>query len=749
MPARGSDPAAILRAVQGIADGSGRTVVIAGPEASGKSGLLESLLDRLQSAGTTVRRLRATYAERNAAFAAVRPLASDPEEVSDGADGAAPSTNGDSAFVPPEPTSSRRGRGDRQRGRVLGVAYSARSRGIERLDESEYWGQLCRQFSEKAGSKVAIGLEDATYADDASRAFLLYLSSRTRLRPFVLALVLDSSEPSFSAWEEQLVGRPEVDWVRTRESRIDPREANRVSRAIDELRPATRRVLHLTALMGGSVSEVQLARVSRLTFQELADALLPASEGHLVRVDGGRVTIPHPAWINFLPELLGADELRRMHREIADALEAMHPEPSLALRRELAEHQYAAERGPVALRFLLESAELAERLYAFDDVDSLLTKALACVPSLPVADRPSIEAELELFRARSLLFAGRPSDAERSLAEGLDLGLQGRLASGQLEEWLEPMIPALQAVGPRPGLVTALVESVERLRDEGVGAVEALLEVVIAEAELLRGRPEKGWTESHRAGHLARRRPTAPVQALALLAVGLTRASGSVEDRELADRFLRSAGLSFTTLRRPELEQMAVEYRARLLRSQGRADAALSLHLRAIPQLQRNRMPSIELNHELGVAEILLDRGLDPRGLRALRRAHELVDLLHLNPPAPAVPRLWLLEGRKGALSDELGWAREYWTAVVDRSGPPVMESLRAEAGLRLAVLDLLHGHASEASGYFQRATEEGSGISGVAPWDEWRAAIRSLGPKAQSGGGPLDAIIGARNSAS
>jgi AAA ATPase domain len=733
-------PAAMLRALQGIADGSGRTIVISGPEASGKSALLEAFIDRLGVAGVTVRSLQATYSERTSPYAAVRSLGS-AAPADDASDEEGP-PGGPFAYLPPDAAPSRRGRGERQRGRVLGVAYAARSRGVERLDEEEYWSGVCAGLVAGEPARLAITVEDGIYADDASRAFLLYLSARTRLRPVVLAIVLDSSDPGFAVWEEQLLGRPEVDWVRTTGSRIDPREANRVKRAVDALRPATRRVLFLTALLGGSVSEVQLARVSRLTFQELADALLPASEGHLVRVEGGRVLIPHPAWIGFLPELMPPDEVRRMHREVADALEAMHPDPTLTLRRQLADHQYAAEPGPVALRYLLECAELSEQLFAFDTVDDLLQRALRCVPSLPVPDRTAAEAELRLFRARCLLLAGRAGEGERELTEGVELALQGRVEPVRVEEWLEPMIPSLQAVGPRPSLLTTAVEIVERLHDRGMGPAEAMLELILAEAELTRGRPEKGRHESHRAGYLARRQPTGPLAALALLAVGHSRSLGPPQDRELAERFLRSAGLSFTSLRRPELEQMAVEYRSRLLEAEGKREEALAIHARAIPILARLRLPSLEAHHQLGVAEAMFDEPSDARGLRALKRAHELVDLIHLTPPAPDLLRVWLLEGRRAGYADDPTMAREYWAAIADRVGPPVLERRRSEAVLRLAALELLHGRTDLARRrYEDRAVADLFGGE-VPEWTDWSRRLRQLGPGAYSGAARLALLL-------
>lgn len=737
-------PGGLLRALQAVQDGSGRTLVIAGPEASGKSDLLEVLVARLESAGVRVQPLSASYRERNTPYAAVAPLAEGPPPTDEVAEGIPASAEESSvlAYLPPSPGSSRRSRGERQRGSVMGVPYAVRARGVARLDAREYWELLCSSFARTKGYRVAVTLEDGAFADDESRDVLLYLSHRARLRPFLLVLVLDSSLPAFSSWEERLSGRPDVDWVRTLSSRLDPREAARVKRAVDDLRPPTRRLLLHTALLGGSVSEVQLARIARCTFQELAEALLPAAEARLVRVDAGKVVIPHPAWIRHLPELLPPSEVRRMHGEIAEALEAMHPEPSLALRRQLAEHQFASDPGPVALRYLLECAELAVRLNAFDDVDDLLAKSLACVGSLPQADRAAAEAELRLFRARVLFLSGRAGEAERQLDAGLGVSMTGGVPSSRLDEWVEPLLPALQAVGPRPSLLTSLGELVDRLGAGGSATTAAMLQVVLTEAELLRGRSDKSRTESQRTGKMAWTHPDAPLEAVALLAVGLAQSDGSAAERSTADRFLQSAAIAFTHLRRPELEQMAVEYRARLLHREGAHEAVLALHMRAIPVLQRLGLPSLEASHELGVAELLFDRAPEARGTRALRRARELVEMLRLTPPSAALLRLWLLEGRQAAYADDVEGARERWSAVADRQGPPVLGRLRSEALVRLSALELLHGRSEEAQTRFDRPEVADLFPAGKPAWSAWSSVVRQLGPAAASGAAALRGLV-------
>src|SRR5258708_6713602 len=143
-----------------------------------------------------------------------------------------------------------------------------------------------------AGSKgLVVAVDDATFADDDSRDALAYLAERAPLAPILIVLVLDSSNPAQGEWERKLDPIPAVEWVRTRASRIDPREAVRVRRLVEGLSEASRRVVVLLALLDGTASEVRLARVARLTFPELADALLPAAEARLVRVEPGKVTL--------------------------------------------------------------------------------------------------------------------------------------------------------------------------------------------------------------------------------------------------------------------------------------------------------------------------------------------------------------------------------------------------------------------------------------------------------------------------
>ncbi|HEY6237910.1 MAG TPA: AAA family ATPase, partial [Thermoplasmata archaeon] len=351
-------PSAAARAVASLPNGSGRTLVIAGPPTSGKSALLAQVRGLLKGSGVEVVELRGAHRDREAAFALVAPLDADSL--------AAPMAEPDdeaSADAPPVPMAalgsfgeesgrSRRARGERQRATIMGHSYAVRTRGVREMDAADYWRRFCEESRRPGAPGRAILIDDGGFADAESRDYLLYLIERARYRPLLLVLVLDSSDPSYGAWEEKLIARGDVDWIRFSEPLEDPREASRFRKGWEQLPDPTRRILGFLALLQGTATEVTLSRVSRMPFGPLADALVPAIENNLVRVDEGKVTLRHAGWARTIPELLRPRDVREFHREIADALEAMHREPTPERRRELAEHYFHWEAGPTALRYL-------------------------------------------------------------------------------------------------------------------------------------------------------------------------------------------------------------------------------------------------------------------------------------------------------------------------------------------------------------------------------------------------------------
>ncbi|HTT25742.1 MAG TPA: hypothetical protein VMH90_02105, partial [Thermoplasmata archaeon] len=349
----------VVRLMDGLVAGSGRTVVVAGPALSGKSDLLQRIRVQAVKIGARVHTVRGEHRFRDLAYFTMETFdqpAGDSSAASPGA-AEAPEENLPTgiAFVPISPSegmpTSRR-RGDRGRGPQIHFA-TPRPRGPARVDPEEFWRRLVEEVRSPPHGPVLLVIEEGAFVDAESREVLLYLSERARLRPIGIVLSLDTSLPSFGIWEERLLGHGDVDWIRLLRPRPDPRDERRTREEFDRLPEPCRRVLGLAALLGGPVSEVTLSRVTRLNFNQLGDALLPAVEAGLVKIDQGKVHFAHAAFAEQVPERIPAPERAEMHREIAEALAALNPEPSLERRLDLAHHYFEWYKGPNALRYLL------------------------------------------------------------------------------------------------------------------------------------------------------------------------------------------------------------------------------------------------------------------------------------------------------------------------------------------------------------------------------------------------------------
>ncbi|MGA8709617.1 MAG: hypothetical protein WB786_00065 [Thermoplasmata archaeon] len=746
-----SIPSPVLRAAQGLAENSGQTLAIAGPPMSGKSAVLEQLRTNLKAQGTRVVELRGSYRGRSIPYGGLDGLR--PESVAPGAgapfpESEAPTVDGaaDSdlpmgvgpviPYIPDRLPRGRRSRGERPRTSFLG--QPVRGRSANEGDPDAYWREILPEFRGENRHGVAILVEDASLFDTESREFLVALSRRARLRPLLIAVTLDTTVPGFVAWEEAFLGRGDVDWIRFTTSAPDPREAHRLKSIWDDLPSVTQRVAGYVALLGGTTGEVVLSRVARLNFPQLAEALLPATGVGLVKVQEGKVTIPHAAWTPLTIDLLPETQRKEMHLEIANALSALSPEPNLARRIDVARHYLSWYPGPMALRHLLEAAELALEFSSFDTAEELLNDALGCLGSLPPAERDPLEPELRLLRAEALFAAGRVAEAEVEFREGVEGALRGKVSPGALAEWVEPLIISMRVVGPRPSLSTMLMELAERCHDAEMVELEVLFEAIIAEFHYERNLPDKARAESHRAARLARQLPDGHLQAVALLAVGLSRIEGSPEEQELAGKFLRAARTLLGRARRWELDYLAEDLEARLLERQGEVVRAKELREQSLPGVQRAKIPAIELYHHLGIAEILLNRGTTKGVDPALTRARSIVETQHLIPPSPGLLRLWMLEGRQLALNDSLDAARDRWEAIAEGPSSSSIPRLRVEAVVRLALLAFTVRRSDDAAELLRQLNETELRSALPPEWEPWIGEIEARAPQSDHGGSPL-----------
>jgi tetratricopeptide (TPR) repeat protein len=293
-------------------------------------------------------------------------------------------------------------------------------------------------------------------------------------------------------------------------------------------------------------------------------------------------------------------------------------------------------------------------------------------------------------------------------------------------------------VGPRPSLAQTLAELADRAHDARWIEIEALFQSLLAEYYAERGQLEAARAESRRAAGLAQSLPPGHLQATALLAVGLARIEGTSEEQELAGKFLATSRVLLGRARRWELDHMAGDVEARLLDARGEWQKALQQREQALSSLQRQKVYTVELYHELAIASSLLDhrngKGVEP----VLARAAMLVETLHLLPPSPCLLRLWLLEGRYRALNGELGAARDRWESLADAPGSAGLPRLRAEAIYRLALLEFASDRADIATGYVERLLTPDLMQYLPPSWQPDIGALAALAPNSVHGSAPL-----------
>ncbi|HTT46144.1 MAG TPA: ATP-binding protein [Thermoplasmata archaeon] len=747
MPATSSP---VLRAIQGLAENSGRTLVIAGPPASGKTAVLEELKELLKSQGARIVELQGSYRGRSVPYGGLTGLRPEPATAALGAvassdPGVAVDENGDEslplAVGPVVPYYSERlPRSRRSRGgaRSTFLGQPVRGRPANEGNPGAYWREILPEFRGEGRHSVAILIEDAALFDTESRDFIVTLSQRARFRPLLIAITLDTSVPGYMPWEQAFSGRGDIDWVRFSTSAPDPREAHRLKAIWDDLPAVTQRVAGYVALLGGTSGEVVLSRVARLNFPQLAEAVLPATGVGLLKVQDGKVTIPHLAWISLCVDQLVEAQRKEMHLDIANALVALSHEPNFARRVEVARHYLSWYPGPMALRYLLEAAELGLEFFAYDTAEELLAESIGCLGTLPPTERDPLEPELRFLHAEALFCSGRVVEAETEMREGVDRAVQAGLSGGTIAEWLEPLILAMRVVGPRPSLSTTLVELAERCHEADLVEVEVLLEAMIAEFHYERNLRDEAREETHRAARLARKLPDGHLQAVALLAVGMSRVEGTPEEQELAAKFLRAARTLLGRARRWELDYLAEDVESRLFEARGDSNRAKELRERSLPGVQRAKLLTIELYHQLGIAEILLDRGTAKGVDAALARARSISETLHLIPPSPGLLRLWLLEGRYHAINDAFDEARDRWEALIDEPPGDSIPRLRAEATVRLALMAYAQQRSEDALELVQRLNDPAVLSALPAGYEKWIDDLERRAPHSDHGGSAL-----------
>jgi hypothetical protein len=587
-----------------------------------------------------------------------------------------------------------------------GAGPRAGSGGFESM--TAVWTALTERFRTGEAFALALLVEEATLLDPASRTLLLKLSRLARRRPFLLVLELDSSLPSFSQWEEELLGRPDVDWIRLSHPHADARETERLQEIMSSLPAATARLVGFVALLDGATSEVVLARVARQRTSEIDELLTPALSANLLKLAEGRISVAHEAWVDHLIESIPAETRREMHRIVAEGLEALSPEPNLERRFQIADHFFRAEAGPLALRHLVGAAHLAERVLAFDLAESAVAKAIQCIPSAPDLVLEELGIELRLERAKLLAFAGRPTEAEWMIQEAIDATGRHPPAESRLEELLLTLVQVVNTIGPRPSLRQVLTDAADRFQRLKLSGPEAIVHTLLAYLELQAARVTEAESEINKAHPLALLSgdELAGIAGLLFDAMiqlwNVERAPPAVQGTlETLRQQLRGSHLT-------ELELLATVVEARWTELQDGRAAGLKVTERGLTVAERTGTLWLELHLQNQHVALLLG-GTAPETARVpLQRSEYLAETLHLIPPSPALFRVWGFEARLAQRQGRVEEAREGWLDVLAYSGYSQLPRTRAQALIRLAALNLEMRAPQRAQKRIDQLREEG-----------------------------------------
>ncbi|MCI4353721.1 MAG: ATP-binding protein [Thermoplasmata archaeon] len=684
-------PPAFLRAYAGLEVHSGRTIALAGPPTSGKSARIAELRVELEKRNVIVLTTEGSYRDREVDYGALAPLWPQFSEKLGQSPGLAPLQIplGIADVFGADGLPSM---GGRRRTRVGGRSPFAPgprtgSGGFESL--TAVWTGLSERFRAGSAIDLALLIEDATLLDPASRTLLLELSRLARRRPFLLVLELDSSLPSFSQWEEELLGRPDVDWIRLRHPHADVRETDRLQEILASLPDPTRRLVGFVALLDGSTSEVVLARIARRRTSELSELLGPALAANLLKVGEGRISVAHESWVDHLIESLPEETRREMHRIVAEGLEALSPEPDLQRRFQIADHYFQAEPGPTALRHLVDAAHLAERVLAFDLAEAAVEKAIACIPPAPNPGQAELAVELRILRAKLLSFGGRPSEAESMIREAIEESLLHRPTESRMEELLFPLAQVVYTLGPRPTLREVLTEASDRLQRAKWSGPEAVARTHLAYLEMIGARVAEAEREVSKAHPLSGRPGEALAQIVVLLFDAMLQLWNAGQATPAVPRTLEAARHLLRGAHLSELDLLAEAVEARATELQDGLEAGLRVIDRGLVVAERTGTLWLELYLRNQRVHALL-AGTDPEAVRlALRRSQYLVETLHLVPPSSPLFRVWGFEARLALMQGRIEEAREGWLDVLAHSMYSHLPRTRAQALFRLASLDV------------------------------------------------------------
>ena len=178
-------------------------------------------------------------------------------------------------------------------------------------------------------------------------------------------------------------------------STLTPTVRSVIRRRLGQLDQQTRDVVEYAATVGRQFTVEVLTRASGRSEEDIVDSLDDLWRRKLVRDHVDHFDFSHDRIREVAAESVSPVRKRRLHRTIADALEAIHADDLGPVGTILAEHNLAAGQPIRAIASLRLAAEHAMKVFAVDDAISALRQALLLLEHLtPSESRDRLELDL-------------------------------------------------------------------------------------------------------------------------------------------------------------------------------------------------------------------------------------------------------------------------------------------------------------------------------------------------------------------
>jgi DNA-binding CsgD family transcriptional regulator len=420
---------------------------------------------------------------------------------------------------------------------------------------------------------------------------------------------------------------------------------------IDSLPVSAVEVLQVVAAAGGEVGHDLLVEVAGLAEPELNAAVRAAAKRGVLLADPAAEVyrFRHALLTEAIVSTLLPGEAVRVHRRLAQAIEA---EPRLAVRSatvELAHHWHAAHDQPRSLTASLTAAREAEAVLGVLEASRFVDRALELWPQVAdAAERTGLgHAEVLQWAADLAFLAGHPRRAvalqEAALAESDTDGDRVARALRLQRLGLFRSVSEDEA-----GALAACADAVGLVQDLPLSAARAQVLARYSHILMQWARHDEATVYGNQALEIARTVGDRAVEGQVLCTLGTSMACLGDEDG-LA--LLHRAGAIAEHLKRPEEELRAYNNEAAVLGGLGRFDEAIEVAARGI---SRDRQLGLTGFREHLAANIAWDALYLGRW--------ELVDeALHAGPrddAASLAGTSQLLRARLGAERGELQTAR-------------------------------------------------------------------------------------------